>query len=565
MDVRAQNFSFFSSIDPLGAVRVSQAKIDHLRWVKTVCGEDNLEGVFFYHSQEGALKEAQNLFRILSLKKCQVIYQFGIGLGYFYEAAKEWLQEDKERALVFLEDDPAVVNCFFSLSKAQEILRDPQAMLWMIDKKELQEDIQLFRTLTWAHLLKINCITALPAYAEHRKEDYHLIKERLLQESSNKNDLVSEYLSSSIPFYRNYFPNLFKLPDSLMGSSLFGEFQNVPALICGAGPSLNKHLDQLNALKERACLFAGGTAMKLLMQAGVRPHFGGGIDPNTEQWKLYQQIKELDFPVFYHPRIRSEALELLKGPKLYLSGTGGYEIGKWVDNQLGIAVQEMDEGHNVIHFLTQIALRMGCNPIIFIGMDLSSHTALHGVLRNDIYGNPIHTEWKWIRESHWTSTLAQEKSDRCWINATEGGIGFKGIENRALKDVHLEKMDVDEKIRAALKKAQMPQSVNKAHIEELLETLRLSLERSMEFLMDLKSDSEKMRLEGKKSLEGLSGRGMLAYHDLTQEVAYPVILEVYERIQKLLAAEKAAQKQPEIWGAVLQAAQDIHACLIQTR
>lgn len=565
MDIRAKNFSLFSSIDPLGAVRVSQAKTDHLKWVKTDCGEDNLEGAFFYHSPQGALKEAQNLFHSLSLKKCQVIYLYGIGLGYFYEASKEWLKEDLERSLVFLEDDPSVVNCLFSLERAGEILKDPQVMLWMIDKKELQEDIQLFRMLTWAHLLKIHCITALSAYVQYRLDDYRLIKDRLLQESSNKNDLVSEYLSSSIPFYRNYFPNLFKLPDSLMGSSLFGEFQNVPALICGAGPSLNKQLDQLNDLKERACLFAGGTAMKLLTQAGVRPHFGGGIDPNTEQWKLYQQIKELDFPVFYHPRIRCEALDLVKGPKLYLSGTGGYEIGKWVDEQLGIATQEMDEGHNVIHFLTQIALRMGCNPIIFIGMDLSSATALHGVLRNDIYGNPVHTEWKWIRESQWTSTLAKERNDCRWINATEGGIGFKGIENRALKEVHLEKIDVDKKIKAALKKAQMPKEVTYERIEELLETLRLSLERCMGFLGDLKNDSEEMRLGGRKSLEGLSGRGMLAYHDLIEEVAYPVILEVYERIQKLLAGEKALQKQPEIWGAVLQAAQDIHACLIQTR
>ncbi len=42
------------------------------------------------------------------------------------------------------------------------------------------------------------------------------------------------------------------------------------------------------------------------------------------------------------------------------------------------------------------------------------------IVKQDIYGKPIYTLWKWVAESEWLSNFAAEHPETTFVNATEG-------------------------------------------------------------------------------------------------------------------------------------------------
>lgn len=149
----------------------------------------------------------------------------------------------------------------------------------------------------------------------------------------------------------------------------------------------------------------------------------------------------------------------ITGPRLYLTGAGGYETAHWFEQELNIEGEDLEEGHNVVNFSLQIARALGCNPLILIGVDLAftgQRFYAEGIAANlnlkeeelkanaaadsqivkeiDIHGKPVDTLWKWIAEARWISDFAKLYPDIQLINATEGGLGFEGIPNLRLKE-----------------------------------------------------------------------------------------------------------------------------------
>ena len=57
-------------------------------------------------------------------------------------------------------------------------------------------------------------------------------------------------------------------------------FRNMPAVIVGAGPSLDDALNGLNAIRDRALIMGCDTAARPLLASGVSPHFIVALDPS---------------------------------------------------------------------------------------------------------------------------------------------------------------------------------------------------------------------------------------------------------------------------------------------
>ena len=105
--------------------------------------------------------------------------------------------------------------------------------------------------------------------------------------------------------------------------------------------------------------------------ADIEPHFAAGIDPNSPQYLRLLHNTSFETPYFYRGRMHHPAFRLIHGPRLYINGGGGYDTPEWFEEHLGIASEVVDEGHNVVNFCTSLAYELGCNPIIFVGLDLA--------------------------------------------------------------------------------------------------------------------------------------------------------------------------------------------------
>lgn len=215
-------------------------------------------------------------------------------------------------------------------------------------------------------------------------------------------------------------------------SALYGKYKGVPAVICGAGPSLSTSMDWLKEVDGRALIFAGGSALGALIDAGVRPSFGLGCDPDPEHEQIQKGLG-LGTPFFYTADFSAKLLSQVKGDKFWVRHTGALEMERWLWDK-GDA---LDIGWNAGTMATAIACEMGCNPIVFVGMDLAygSLTKAAGIVDRssvesmdaiDKHGAPVKTRRDLVMSQKWIQELIQKNRDRTWIDATPQGLAIKG-------------------------------------------------------------------------------------------------------------------------------------------
>jgi len=548
---------------------VFQAEVAHLLQnleyqavfpAKSKSGDPNLKILYgekeaYIHSEEDPKQEALNWFEGLDLKDVSVIFVYGIGLGYYYDAAREWLRKSDSHHLVFLEDNVEVIKRLFETDRGSAILHDKQVWFYYFDAAG-----RSLATLAALFPMKQYLFSTLNSYQNLFSDRAGLAKAHLDYHMNTRWGFIVEYSNHGYTFNKNYLRNLLLLPEARNGQKLYGQFKGVPAIICGAGPSLAKNFSTLEHLRDRALILAGATAMNALNTYDFIPHFGIGIDPNPAQFTRLIMNQAYEVPYFYKNRFLNEALKIVHGDHLFLTGSMGHSIGKWVEEELGIAAQDLEDGFNVVNLSTALAVALGCNPIIFVGLDLA-YTDMHSyapgiinhplhnlrenfrtkgmheelVSKEDIFGKPILTLWKWISESAWYTEYARKHPETLFINATEGGIGFAGIPNMPLKVVSetllKRQFDLDGMVEKAVLQANMPSQLTQESISQFFKKFSDSLNNASKYCTviyeDFLQSGEKLKAGGEVSPSLLSDAGIEALMNLEQEVAYIQVLKVF--------------------------------------
>ena len=541
------NLALFAKERPVEAMRMQFAPLKLPKWI----GKENLQMPYGLLYEKDPKAEVEDL----DIQDAKTLYLYGIGLGFYYTHLKKWLSDCIEHHIFFLEDDYAVLHRFFETALAKEVLLDKQVSVCYFD--QLKDSDGVLETLYWSSVMTPFKVVALRSYSKNKTSFFSDLQNKITFDNTMKNALVDEYMRYGSAFFRNFYPNILNLEGAYWGNALFGKFKGIPAIICGAGPSLEKQIERLGSLKDNALIFAGGSALNGLMVKGLLPHFGAGIDPNDTQVLRLKETAHTNIPFFYRTRMHVEAARKIPGDRLYISGAGGYDIADYYEKKFGLEAEFLDEGHNVVNFCTEIATRMGCNPIIYVGMDLAftgmkayssgiddsldlseqdllnnKDEEFRGIYRKDIYGKPILTVWKWIAESEWLSRFAKDHPDVTFINATEGGIGFPDIPNIFLHEVanELKKtFPLKDLIKEAIQNAEIPQVTREA-LEQATLDLKDSLKRCIQFIDILLAEIKKEKANPKTSGALTSGQAALAESDLYEEPAYVYILDIFHQV-----------------------------------
>lgn len=509
----------------------------------------------------GTLAETKKIFAKWDLSNADALCIYGIGLGHIYEVAKPWLKQNRNHRLVLLEDDLAVIKILFETKLGTKILKDPQVELHYFEDADITDMLSNLTDLYWRLMTSKIKVETLPFYKKTKPERSLLLHHKIIFDANLREGILGEYLEYGAAFFRNFYPNLLQLPKSYLANNLWGKFKNVPAIICGAGPSLKKQIPLLQALRDKALIFAGGSALNALNASSMQPHLGVGIDPNPAQYDRLSKNSAFEVAFLYRNRMLIEAFNLVHGPRLYVKGSGGYDVARWFEEQLGIKGEEIEEGYNVVTFSLELAHVFGCNPIIFVGVDLA-YTNMEmyapgvvdkskiskkeminvdnfnnqAILRKDIYDKPIYTLWKWIGESHWMRDFALKHTDVTMINSTEGGIGFPGVTNMPFKKVaktYLQRnWDIPSLLHGEIQNSTMPQ-VTLPKVVAAMGEMANSLTRCKESLQILLEETDLMskRIKKEKQVPATlqSGRAALFEIELAEEVGYIHILDVFNK------------------------------------
>ncbi len=345
-------------------------------------------------------------------KEADWLFVFGASTPFFAEAA-DWLNEDKKRRLIFIE------LALEPLAALEETLFDhPQVQIHFVPTAP--EISELAEKMGWKCVFLTMAVIDLAGFGslvqqfENMLRDFHAAAHLLVSDWADRGETVIKNAVTHSKTQKNVRPAL----------QLKDKFRGIPAIICGAGPSLEKNRTGIDP--DKALIFAGGAALNRLT---IEPHFSASIDRQAP-YAAFKQNPFSQAPFFYQSRMNPQNFSLIHGEKLYVPDSS-YPAEAW----LGGGEELFQGGWTVGTFLAALALHLGCNPIIFVGMDLcydgkrkyafsssSSEEPLVETLNSQ--GETVWTQRDWIMAASWISELAEQNRDRNFFNISEKGLSF---------------------------------------------------------------------------------------------------------------------------------------------
>jgi hypothetical protein len=461
---------------------------------------------------------------------------YGLGSGDYYYRVEDWLRQ-KENRLVFIEDDVEVLRSFCESEHAEKVLKNSRVQVCYLPYCDLGQFS--------------GCRIQIIASKDYQsKPVFHKLSKDILEISALNDYLVNSDVFHNTIFFKNLYHNSMALPQSFRANGLFNHFKNVPAIICGAGPSLNKNIQFLKTLKNKSLILAGGSAINVLDTYGVSPNFVLGIDPTTNEAQGFGDSISYEVPHVYRLRLNPEALKIIHGPKLYVSGTGWFPIEGWVEESMGLGRGNFDEGYSVTCFAVEYAKALGCSPIIFVGVDLAytdmkeypeglkspassaitkeKHNWWGSAKVKDIYGNDVYTKWRWVVEADYISKV-QRSPEHLFINSTEGGMGVGDVPNISLKEVAAKYLQKQYDWSSYCHQEQQQlKTIDNSKASFILKELHESLGRCDLLYQDLLEEILEFSERKNDGWWTDNGKVALLQVSLEEEVAYSQLLHYFE-------------------------------------
>ena len=147
-------------------------------------------------------------------------------------------------------------------------------------------------------------------------------------------------------------------------------YAGTPAVVVGAGPSLDAVMPALAAAATRALVIATDTTLRPLLHAGVIPPLVAGVDPSTANARHF-----LALPVMRESWLVAESALAPAAVSAFAGRTFWFRAGAhqpWPFLAAsGVMVSQMPVWGSVLTAAYQVAMLAGCDPIVFVGADLA--------------------------------------------------------------------------------------------------------------------------------------------------------------------------------------------------
>jgi hypothetical protein len=162
------------------------------------------------------------------------------------------------------------------------------------------------------------------------------------------------------------FPDVARHPSIAV---LDGAFPKRPCIIVSPGPSLEENVQLLRDVRGRALVMTCTHALHVLQAQGVTPDLVVVGDSGPDVLRHYQGVDTSGVEAFV---IGATAVRehWAQPARRYLSFASNGELDEWAYQPFGEDAR-LSTGGSVACLELSLALRMGCDPIVFVGQDLA--------------------------------------------------------------------------------------------------------------------------------------------------------------------------------------------------
>lgn len=423
---------------------------------------------------------AQQSAGLLQNQKADLIVFFGFGLGLHLE----FLRRLSEAPIVVFEPDTNVL-----VGVLEKLPLQLEEVVLVTEINELVDVVQSYLGRATAKMV----VGAMPSWVQLQAAQFEKFKEAIQQVAM----LMAVDRNTRSMFTEEWITNIAaNLP--FLGSrnswDVLGErFAGKPAILVGAGPSLDRNIKDLARARDKALIVATHSAVKPLVKAGIIPDLVAIV----ESQKLDYYFEDVEY---------LGEMVLLASPLTHWSHMGvgfkgflglsleGNVAADWL--RLAYGEKPQRSGGSVACAAFSVMHGLNCDPLIFVGMDLAysgnrSHAGeslagccdfeLDSEKKNltricrlgvhekinvpferapawggngEVLAHPVYSQFR-----HWFEAAVRSwVGPRQLINATEGGARISGFQEmsmaKAVDDFCVETMPVKEMISSGMERAE---------------------------------------------------------------------------------------------------------------
>ncbi|MBC9784449.1 motility associated factor glycosyltransferase family protein [Heliobacterium chlorum] len=406
----------------------------------------------YLHSKEDPQAEARKWVSEVMGDPASAYVIFGFGLGYPLQVLRQIIPQ-RAKVLVFEQSIDVFWLALWTVD-LRVLLSDPRFRYAIaMDVTSVRPMMYNMNFSSWdsltAQLYEFNHLTML--FDEYYRDVSQYLKEYF---ESQQIEVNTEHFFD-LTWTLNFLRNLPKVLEAAPVRHLFGRFENVPAVIVAAGPSLEKNIDQLAEFAVRGVIIATSPTLRALLQRGIRPNFVVIIDGDPANLNYFKDLPNDEVPLVFDATTYPFILQSYRGggKHFVLFGADKKPVYNVLETHVDITQSIVNVGGSVANMGLNLAYQLGCNPIVFAGQDLaltnqvthfSGYDNRRGVVdindknlieTEDIFGEKIYTQSILMAFREWFEWFITVHADRTYINATEGGIGIPGVPNRPLVEV----------------------------------------------------------------------------------------------------------------------------------
>lgn len=312
------------------------------------------------HSVTGALSEAEEIFNKKEHDTKNVIHViYGMGLGYLFDK----FASDAKGDVILYEPDLALLRFIFEIIDMSEILKKNNVFV-VSDYEELTG----ICSLLFKYKRQILSYS-LDFYKSSRHEILFCFHEYLkkLYEELYRNHF---FQTNKIP---SYLPEMLKSLEIKAQKPLFNElkdkFKDKPAIIVSAGPSLAENIEILKKYKNKAVIFAVGTALKVLLEHGIEPDFVNYIETYSSE-SFFEGVETSRLNLVAEPYTAQDVF-MKKFKNIFLTTSYESNVNHLFAELCGFELPYFESKGTVAYQALYCAKTAGCSPIILLGQDLA--------------------------------------------------------------------------------------------------------------------------------------------------------------------------------------------------
>ncbi len=322
--------------------------------------------------------------------------------------------------------------------------------------------------------------------------------------AQQQRDFLAPLFELSPLLANNGVQNFAEVAQNPMIGDLSESFKGVPLIIVGAGPSLEQNIEVLKKAQSKAIIIAVNRTLRSLQGAGIYPDFTIALEPRDVACQ-FEGINLEQIPGIILATTVHHSLYELPAQR-FISYYNQTAIDCWMFDAEDQQHQALSLG-TVSHSAFSLGLKWGCDPIIFVGQDLSfpggryyhkdgadggteavfdedtnkwqltgysqdladtlkgkEQDSFEGISVPGYYGGQVQTSRVFDKYRSWFETMAlQQNATRRLFNCTEGGAHIEGMVHKPLLEALNELPDRTVDVTRELSRPEVAQAVYQRH------------------------------------------------------------------------------------------------------